>query len=278
MTLRSRIDGWLHPAPALPAEVGQAIARAVELTDPLLRAVSDYERRLTQPVAHALAHCEAIVTSLPGPVDIQARTFTTDPLVHALFPAVEDIGVTLGRSKAVRDFLTSPQGLDGSEFHALLGVRRHEKNVVGMALWGDLVRGDSPQTLLYFSDHTLFGVANELADTRRLLRNAGFESLVQGFVAASADQPRRPAEQTLAALGDWLLGAGNHLCLEPYTVAVDLLGVETEAAAPGAHVLKLFELAGRDRRRWSVVLGSFSRAEALAAVERQEQAHRYMVI
>lgn len=278
MTFLSRIDGWLRPAPDVPAEVAQAVDRAVDLVDPRLRAVPNYGQQLAPAAAQALAHCEAVVASLPDPVAIRARSFATDPLVRALFPAVEDIAVTLGRSQAVREFVAAPAGRGNGSFHALLGVRRHEKNVMGMALWGDVVHGDSPQTLLYFSDHTLFAVATELDETRRLLRAAGFESLVHGFAEDAASKGLLLAEQKLDALGQWLASAGSHLCLQPYSVAVDLLGVETEATAPGAQVLTLFELGGRDRRRWNVVLGSFSLEEALAAVERQEQAHRYMVI
>ena len=278
MGILSYLSEKLHAAPAPAAGEGWAVERAVDLTDQLLRAVSGYQHVLEAAVAHGLAHCEALVAALPGPVDIHARAFAADPLVHALFPAVDDISTTLGRSGAVRDFLGSPSAADGEDFFALLGVRRHEKNVMGMALWGDLVRGDSPQVLLYFSDHTLFGVATELAETRRMLRAAAFDSLVRGFTDDLGDNHKLLAEEKLAALTAWLAKAEEHLKLEPVSITVDLLGVKSEAGATGAHRLELSELSGRDRRRWSVLLGRFSRAEALAAVARQEQAHRYMVI
>ena len=278
MTILSYLREHLQPALPLAEDLARAVDRAADRVDPLLRTVSGYERRLAPAVVHAIAHCASLVTSLPGPIDIHGRAFVADPLVHGIFPAVDDIATTLGRSRAVREFLAAPSPDRAENFYALLGVRRHEKNVMGMALWGDLVRGDSPQTLLYFTDHTLFGVAAELDESRRLLRDASFDSLVAGFVAEQGEKGHPLLEEKLAALAAWLAAAEEHLKLEPFSVTVDLLGVETGDGAPGAHRLFLPELAGRDRRRWSVVLGRFSRAEALAAVERQEHAHRYMVI
>ena len=62
------------------------------------------------------------------------------------------------------------------------------------------------------------------------------------------------------------------------TVTVDLLGVETSEPTATAQRISFPELIGQDRRRWTLVLARMNRDEALAAIERQQQAIRYMII
>src|ERR1017187_3839861 len=104
MKILTYLREQLRSAPPPAEELARAVERAVDLADPLLRTVSGHERRLAPAVARALAHCEVFVAALPGPIEIDARAFAADPLVHALFPAVGDIAVTLGGSRAVREF------------------------------------------------------------------------------------------------------------------------------------------------------------------------------
>lgn len=269
---------WLHPASPVATEEMRAVERAVELADPLLRTAGGYQRHLAEPAARALNHCAALVAALPGPVDIRVPAFAADPLVHALFASAEDIGTTMGRSREVRDFLVTESGDADGVFYSLLGVRRHEKKTMGVSLWGEVLRSDIPQTLLYFSDHTLFGTASRLEETRRQLQAAAFDSIVQGFVEASAGESLLLAEQKISALAEWLAGAEKHLRLEPVSVSVDPAGVKARLDAPGVPQLRLMEMSGRDRLRWCVMLGRFSRSEAREAVARQEAIHRQLLI
>lgn len=280
MNILSRMTDWLRPAAPLPEEERIAVERAVDRVDPMLRLVPGYQRRLAPAVRRALSHSDALVAALPGPVDVRARSFGTDPLVHAVFSTPDDIGETLGRSQEVRTFLAAPSHQLTESFYGLLGARRREKNVMGIALVDGLLHADASQTLLYFADHTLRAISANLDDTRRQLQLAGFDSLADGFVAHRKEANSRPlqAAEVLAELCEWLMTAENHLRLEPVSVAVDLLGVEATGPGPGVHQLSFPELVGRDRRRWTLLLARLSRDEALAAIERQQQALRYLII
>ncbi len=52
---------------------------------------------------------------------------------------------------------------------------------MGTAMFGDLMHADTPQTLLYFADHTLRAIGADLDETRRQLRLAGFDGIVPGL-------------------------------------------------------------------------------------------------
>jgi hypothetical protein len=280
MNVLSRIADWLRPAAPLPDAERTAIERAVDRVDPLLRLLPGYRRRLAPAVRQALAHCETLVAALPGPADVRTRAFGTEPLVHVIFSTPGDIAETLGRSQEVRRYLAAPSHQLAESFYGLLGARRREKKVMGTTLFGDLVQADTPQTLLYFTDHTLRAIGADLDETRRQLLLAGFDSLADSFVAHRKAADGRPAQaaEVLAELCAWLTAAQDHLRLEPVSVAVDSLGVKAAGPGPGVHQIDFPELVGQDRRRWTLVLARLNRDEALAAIQRQQQAARYLII
>ena len=160
-----------------------ALARVREAAGPLVASVSGFERRLAQPVATALTHCDALVAALPDMIDLNRRAFALDPLVHAFFATTRDIEEMFGRSQMLRDVLADPKSVGIGEFHALFAARRREKQVMGLALQGEVLRQDVPQTLLYFSSHTLTAVAADVQATRDMLHAEAFESLLKSFFA-----------------------------------------------------------------------------------------------
>lgn len=205
MSLLDSIASLFAPARELSPQVRAAIDSAAQLVDPMLRAAAGYPRDLAGPAARALEYCAGLAQAIPGPVEIGRRAFAADPLVHALFGRAEDIGEMLGRSHAVREHLES--GATDDTFHALLGMRRKEKRQFGLALQGDIVRSDVPQTILYFGDHTLSDPAPDAEAARERLRASMFRGLAQSFalhvhtLQQEREQSRRDCamEQAIAA-------------------------------------------------------------------------------
>lgn len=112
------------------------------------------------------------------------------------------------------------------------------------------------------------------AHTRRLAE-------LQERLRATTDalQPAKLIE----TLADCLLHPEPYLRLDPVTVSVDRAGVITGAttgggAPVGTDTLHFAELTSRDKRRWVVILARIEREEACRAVERFEEARRYIVI
>jgi hypothetical protein len=179
----ARLAHWLEPQPPLDAVARAALQRVATTLGPLHTDLSRLEKRLRKPLLHALDYCRATVASVPGVVDINHGAFGRDPLVHALFACSDDIDTMLGRSMQLRDYLAENRLSDTEHLHALLAMRRHEKAVLGMELEGDMLRTDVPQTLLYFADHTLVAVGEDLDATREHLRLNAFDSLMATFTS-----------------------------------------------------------------------------------------------
>ncbi|MDP1734188.1 MAG: hypothetical protein Q8L44_07465 [Sulfuritalea sp.] len=317
MGILSGLGRWLGPAPLLEPAVRQAIERAVEIVEPILKTVSGYERKLAPAVSHALGYCEQLAADIPGPIGINARAFSADPLVHSLFAAPGDIAEMLGKSRDLRAFLADPAQCEGDDFFALLGMRQREKAVMGIAQQGGVLQSDVPQRLLYFADHTLGELGCWQENTRQRLLEVAFDGLAQGFAqcvaelrqerheartawnmehaspAAGRDQRKQVLEERqrqavaslaperlLQALADWLAAPRERLYLKPTVVSVDRMGVI--APHPGAggsySTLTFPELVGRDRRHWIVLVARISRQDARDALLRQEQANRYLLI
>jgi len=264
MGLLAQLKSLLGVTPPLDEAVRRAIDRGVAIADPLIKAVPRYDQKLAATARAALDYCFKLAADIPGPIEINGRVFSESPLVHAFFSGPEQIREMFGRSQAVRDFLADGSAPNAEEFFGLLGMRRHERKVMGAGLHGDRVRREVPQTLLYFSDHTLLELSTELAQTRYRIGELGFDSLAKSFAGkleqlrqerqalhtqwelarATRGDPEERAqalceleirlseanerlmpEQVLEAYLAWMASPASILRLDPVTVTVDRMGV-----------------------------------------------------
>lgn len=322
----SRLTGQSGSSAPLSADEQRILLDAVNAVDPLLKTVSGFERKLTPAARQALDYCAGLAQAIPGPIEIDTRAYSSNPLVHAFFATHTDIEAMMGRSHGVRSFLAAPENCTNDAFFCLLGMRLHEKSVMGLSMQGDIIRSDVPQRVLYFGDHTLRELASGPDATRQHLRAAGFYSLARSFGAqldeqrdqrkkmrldremASAqahgqedspharrrddlDEQLRQAAQSLLperildAFIAWLGKPELQLRLKPTTVTIDRMGVVVPPAPDNAQISTLQltelvfpELISRDRRRWISVLTRIRRDEALAAIEQQREASRFIII
>ncbi|OMG56224.1 hypothetical protein BJN45_00900 [Azonexus hydrophilus] len=199
MSLISALADLLKPVPPPDPAVAAALDRVIGMVDPLVRAAPRLERHLLGAVEHALGYCQGLVAALPGPIEINRRSFANDLLVHALFASPADIEDMLGRSQAVRDFLDRPECWASDCFCAMLAARRQQKRQFGMAQQGNIIRADVPQEIVYFSDQTLIEPCCDLDTTRDRLQAKALESLLQAF-NAHVDNLRRERESLRADL------------------------------------------------------------------------------
>ncbi len=181
MSLFSAVADFLKPAPPLSPAVENALLRVCELVNPQLKAASGFEQKLANPLEYALGYCDGLISALPGPIDVNRQAFSNDPLIHALFATANDIDQMLGRSEAVRDYLAEPSCWESEYFYALFAARRQQKRQLGMAVQGSVVQADVPQTVIYFSDHTLIQPSNSLETTLQNLRTGSLDSLLNTF-------------------------------------------------------------------------------------------------
>lgn len=252
-----------------------------------------YGSSLAPVINAAVEYFDQQVAAIPGPLDISAAHYMHHPLVHALFPARQEIAHGIGRSMDVKQSLAFLSGADQPEAFGLLGVRRQKDGPQN---------GNGP----VFCDHTVRSLAASEAGARQGLRTAALMRVVTGFgehvdrlrnriqlprtewnienrtdlVIADGEKDKpvlaseelRP-ENLLRGLIAWLERPAEHLQVR--------VGAKLGAggqADPAHQIESLPELLTRDRRRWLVCLVRFPTAEGVAAIHNETRQYRYIRI
>lgn len=154
-----------------------AIERAVDSTDPRLRAVPGYRKRLRAPVIHAADHVIAMVDSLPEPLLADSSSYAGDPRLATLFASAERMREVFGNDPELGGFRHAHPGEDG-RLTTLLLAERVEKNVMGMEMTGDMLHRDVAQVAVSFRGHRLVDPAASEEETRRKLKRRAFDHLL----------------------------------------------------------------------------------------------------
>ncbi len=225
----------------------RATERVVAGSDPRLRALPGYRRRLRAPVERAVMHVISLVKRLPEPAEISRQAFNADPRLRAFFVSPEHLQETIGGCPMVSDYLRAAKPAPDEAIYGLLSMVCSEKNIFGMDLRGDMLRRDVAQVAVNFSDHRYVGTSASETETRRELMRRGFDYLIekalQGMIAARSkktdlEQQRKLLQRKLAAMasGNWGLGA---VFTGEATGQPDVIALEAEIAAVETQLLAL---------------------------------------
>lgn len=222
--------------------IDMAIDRAVDGTDPRMRALPGYRKRLRAPVIHAADHVIALVDSLPAPVSATSKDFTGDPRLSALFASAEHLREVFVGDAALSEFRDRHPG--GERVTALLLAECVEKNVLGIELDGEMLKREVAQVAVSFRSHRLVDPdVNEL-ETRRQLKRRAFDHLLSLALAriaevqgerAGLNRQRDLLRRKLSALqhGGWSFDDAGGERPEPAKLQTELDGIEAELAALG---------------------------------------------
>lgn len=255
---------------------------------------SDYAARAVPAINSAVEYYDNQIAEIPGPFEVSAALYAHDPLVHALFPARQEIAHGLGRSLDVKQTLAFLAGAEHKEAYALLGVRRRPD---------EQRAGETP----VLSDHTLRSLSTNESGTRKALRDAAMMRLVTAFAEhldklrvkgkllgeewnienrkhhqlSEADKKKMvfageelQPENLLRGLVAWLQRPSEHLQVR----------VSEHRGSGGGHpdaatqVAQLPLMLSTDRRQWIVCIVRFPTAEGIAAVQSETRQHRYIFI
>ncbi|MDR3157847.1 MAG: hypothetical protein LBU11_02305 [Zoogloeaceae bacterium] len=167
MSLIRKITGLLghgeEPSKVSPREERRdaLLAHVVEMTDMRIADESNYQEVLLPAIKIARAYYEQSLDIVPGPVALDSAHF----LLSRIFPNPEDIPACLGRSLAVKNELPGCEKDESPRLYALLGVRIKQ----------------TQENKLVFTDHTVRSLAPSPIQVRQILKEAAFDSLLQGF-------------------------------------------------------------------------------------------------
>ncbi|EGV16181.1 hypothetical protein [Thiocapsa marina] len=176
--------------------IEMAIERTVDGTDPRLRLVPGYRKRLRKPVIHAIDHVVALVDGIPATVAAGLGDYRNDPRLSALFASGEEMLQVFARDRALSEYLSGNEGRGAERVTALLMARREERNILGMDVVGDQVRRDVAQVTVSFSGHHLLEPRAMDEECRRFLKRRAFDHLLALALARIAEAQVERADLT----------------------------------------------------------------------------------
>ena len=232
--------------------IERATERAVEGTDPRLRALGNYRKRLREPVALSAGHVIELIDGLPEAVPLSRQGYSNDPRLRAFFASNDHLQEVLGGSRAISDYLQGLPGLPPHEIFGLLTLEWKERNTLGVEKQGEIVRRDVPQVTVNFFNHRFACPADNEADTRLELKKRAFDYLLKLALEKILDargkhrqlqREQQLLEKKLAAMkaGDWGLEAMFSPGTEP---AADLDGLTARIDAVESELLELGGASG----------------------------------
>lgn len=157
--------------------VREAIERAVDGTDPWIRAVSGYKKKLRPAVLRAIDYVVALVDGLEPPLELNVENYDGDLRLRRFFISSDELRNFIAADRNLAEFRKGPQGAS-PHVVALLAMEKQERGIIGVALSGDVVMRDVPQTTVSFEGHRLMDPSESEAETRRLLKRRAFDHLL----------------------------------------------------------------------------------------------------
>ena len=206
-----------------------AIERAVNRVEPHLKQIGGYPKAFRKPVTRALEHSRSLAASIPGPVEINRAAYVQNPFVHALFPSVDFIREALCSSQSMRDF--HGRNPASQDVYALMGMRRWEKNTLGMELLGDKLQRDVLQNAVYFTSHTIENPSPTAEEAREMTAWSFFDRLTD--LVAKRIEARKQEKSDLLKEKDWLtahLHEANDLTRPDLAKQMEKLLIQTQKA------------------------------------------------
>jgi hypothetical protein len=158
------------------AEIVNTVESVVDATDNKIRLVSGYRKQLQNTIQSSLEYAQDLIDQIPEPIEVNRRTFTSDPYVNAFFTNVRDLRSIFSHSSEVQEYMADTQ--DAERCCALLCMNRSERTVMGMELSGDLLKKDVLQVAVSFTDHRIYSPAPSEPEAREGLKNCLFQGLV----------------------------------------------------------------------------------------------------
>jgi hypothetical protein len=159
--------------------LARATDAVVEGTDPRIRAVGGYRKKLLPAIKTSIIYVQDIVDQVPGPIVLTPSRYGKDPTVHALFAGVDDLRSLLANSKEVHQlFDPGDNGQPPRRVHAFLAMERLEKKVFAPAMVNRILRRDIAQVMVSFTRLQLVAVADRGYRARRLLMRRAFYDLI----------------------------------------------------------------------------------------------------
>ena len=160
------------------AIIQEAIENVVDGTEPRIRLIRGYQKKLQEAVNTSLTYIEELVEAIPAPFKASRKTFVNDPHVNAYFASIDELHRIFSQSQEIKAFFDNVENSQLNEVYALLCMDMSEKSVMGVEVNGDMLRRDVLQTAVNFSEHKIMATAVSEVDIRQGVKKCIFEGLI----------------------------------------------------------------------------------------------------
>ncbi|UFS70183.1 hypothetical protein LPW11_20200 [Geomonas sp. RF6] len=158
----------------------RAIERAVDGTDPWIRAVSGYQKKLRPSVLHAIDHVYSLADGMTPAIVFDPALYDTNPLLRTLFMSAGEMQRFLESDETLAEFRREHGRVkDASSLHGMLVVEKQEKNAFGVERSGNVIMRDVAQVTVSFEGHRLVDLSFKEEERSRLLRRRAYDHLLK---------------------------------------------------------------------------------------------------
>lgn len=165
------------PAECPESLVEKPIERAIDRTDPSIRAVGDYKNILKPAVLHAIEYVCAMVAQMPPSLVLSRANYDSDAALRTFFISAADMETILANNRNIVAFRkTHDKDIDWG--YGLLLMNKQEKVVFGAELSGDIVMHDVAEVTVSFENHRFIDLCADRNDSDHTLKIRAYDHLL----------------------------------------------------------------------------------------------------
>ncbi len=184
------------------AEIDTVIEQLFYEINPRLGFLTGYQEALSGPVWNALKHIHHVIDHIAGPVDAATRQWGSTPALRAMFANGLEMGRFFKRDPSLRNCIATAQPGNAESCHVMIASTMQVRKVLGIAMRGDIMQREVPQTQISFTDHRIVASADSESGLREKLKAFALEFVAHKVLAniAAARSECEGLEQELALL------------------------------------------------------------------------------
>ena len=154
------------------------IEHAVDSTDPWIRAVTGYKKKLRPVVVRAMNYVGALVDDMAPVIFVKPGSYISDSRLRPFFISSSDMWKVLNNCVTSSNFQLRDEETI-SWIYALLTMQKIEKSFLGAEVVGVIVLRDILQHAVSFESHRLIDPAQSEEETRNKLKIRAFDHLLR---------------------------------------------------------------------------------------------------
>jgi len=156
-------------------DIDEAVEHVIDGVDTKLRLVPGYRKKLRDEISLSLLYINSLVDQIPGPVEVNRKTFISDPAVRAYFATPDDLQDIFGRCSELAAYFSSN---NHNECCAMLCANKEEKITLGLDLNDGVLQRDVKQTVINFFDHKVLSPGLSDTEVRQAIKMCIFDGLI----------------------------------------------------------------------------------------------------